>query len=1163
MRKTISLILVILTVVTTVFSAVGTAAYAAQVDDFGYAETGADYPVITAVEPCAEGVVVNWSRADGIGYYRVYRLHETRGWVALGDTNKLYYIDSNVRDGNTYQYRVAGVSSEGSILTAASTATYEYSAPSKVTSVEATPEGILVRFNKPAAAAKVAVFRKNGSSWNRIAESTGTSYLDTETSPSGEYTYTVRALKADGNYLYSFYDETGVTVKNLATPQLAVQNAAGGVLVTWDAVQGAEGYRVFEKHDGGSWTRLEDTTGTSYLDTDAESGTTYTYTVRCISSDGGSYTSYYDPGKSVDYIAAPKLISASSTGSGIQISWEPSEGAEAYRVFYKNSDGGWTRMGTTEGTSYIDNNVSSGKEYTYTVRCITADGSAYTSYFYNDGVTGTFLSAPEITSLTCGAEGINIAWGAVEGAVKYRVYYYGSKGWTRMVDTEDTSYLDKEVSSGHTYRYTVRCINAEGTAFTSGHTSGKSLYYIAAPTINSVTNTESGVKISWAAENGAEKYRVYYYGRNGWTKMADTTSTSYVDEDVSSGYTYTYTVRCLNSAATAFTSYFKPGVKHMFVAAPKITALRWGDDSVGVTWEPVSGAEKYRVYVRTADTSWKRIADTTESYYEDKSVESGNTYYYTVRCINANATAFTSDYRAGVGIRFLSTPHITSVSESGGSATIKWNAVPGAVNYRLYYKSENGWTRIADTTSTSYVHQNITSAMTYTVRCINAAGTAFESGFDGSGAYLHYIPAPANIKATPQPDAVRISWDASAGAEKYRVYYYGSNGWTKLADTTDNYFLDEEVTSGKTYRYTVRCINAAGTAFTSDYDRTGATCKYTDTPVLDDLQYEKDGIVISWSECPGADKYRVYYYGSKGWTKLTETTSTTFTDKDVRSGYTYRYTVRCVNAEGTAFTSSYDAQGVSIYYIEAPKLEDIQISPSSVTLYWTKPNKAEMFRVYKKINGSWIRLADTTDAAYTDYDVEIGGTYSYTVRCVSADGKTFQSGFDPMGFIATVSSTTINFRYYDQTQYDYPYGDDTIAGSGCGPTSFAMVASTITGREITPVDAVAWCGNDYYVYDVGTMWSYFEAASKRFGVPYGGQTYSQEEAIAAMKKGKYVISSHGPGRFTRGGHFIVLAGIDSNGKIIVFDPNGGNHFVGVSFTAAEIAESATSYWIFG
>jgi hypothetical protein len=42
-----------------------------------------------------------------------------------------------------------------------------------------------------------------------------------------------------------------------------------------------------------------------------------------------------------------------------------------------------------------------------------------------------------------------------------------------------------------------------------------------------------------------------------------------------------------------------------------------------------------------------------------------------------------------------------------------------------------------------------------------------------------------------------------------------------------------------------------------------------------------------------------------------------------------------------------------------------------------------------------------------------------------------------------------------------------------------------------------------------------------------------------------------------------MAGVDTNGKIIVYDPNGGNHFVGTPFTAAEIDESATSFWIFG
>jgi len=1166
MRKSIAMILVILTVLTTVFSAAGTAVFAAETDGEEYVEVGADKPQITAIEPCAEGIVVNWSRADGVSNYRVYRMNPARGWVALGDTTKLYFIDTNVSDGNTYQYRIAGISAEGSVITSTDSASIDYVAPPRVTSVETTADGILVRWNKPDSIHSVAVFRKSGGSgWKRVAENSETSYLDRDVADSGEYTYTVRALNADGSYTYAFYDETGVTVKRLSPPAITVQNGAGGVLINWGAVYGAEGYRVFVKRDGGSWSRLADTSDTSYLDTAAESGKSYTYTVRCITADGSSYTSYYDPGKSVDYIAAPKLLAASSTGDGIKISWEASAGAAAYRVFYRNSNGGWTRLGQTEGTSFVDSDVRSGGTYTYTVRCISSDGGKYTSYFYNEGVTGTFLSAPEITSLTCGAEGVNIAWGAVEGAEKYRVYYYGSKGWTRMLDTEDTSYVDKDVASGHTYKYTVRCINADGTAFTSGYLSGKSVYYIAAPTITSMTNTTEGVKITWAAETGAEKYRVYYYGRNGWTKMADTTSTSYVDADVSSGVTYTYTVRCLNSAGNAFTSYFKPGVKHTFIAAPQITALRWGDASVGITWGPVTGAELYRVYVRT-DSGWKRIADTKENFYEDKDVVSGNTYTYTVRCLNADATAFTSGYRSGTSIKFLSTPHVTSVSQSGGNVTVKWGAVQGAVKYRVYYKTEGGsWTRLADTTDTTYVHQNIASgsSYTYTVRCINAAGTAFESGYDGSGEYLHYIAAPSGIKATPQADGVKVTWNASAGAEKYRVYYYGSKGWTKIADTADTSILHTDVTSGSTYRYTVRCISADGSKFTSDYDSAGVSCKYTDTPALKAASYAKNGIVISWGAVQGVDKYRVYYYGSKGWTKLTDTTSTSYTDTAVSSGHTYRYTVRCINEAGTAFTSSYDSKGVSLYYIEAPKLADMDISASRVTLYWTKPDAAEKFRVYKKINGSWSKLTDTTDTSYTDYDVEVGNTYIYTVRCINSDGTAFQSGFDPEGFIATVTSSTINFRYYDQTQYSYPYGDDTIAGSGCGPTCFAMVASTITGKEITPINAVEWCGNDYYVYGVGTMWSYFEAASNRFGVKYGGQTYSQEEAIAAMKKGKYVISSHGPGRFTSGGHFIVLAGLDANGKIIVFDPNGWNKYIGTSFTPAEIAESATSYWIFG
>ena len=51
-----------------------------------------------------------------------------------------------------------------------------------------------------------------------------------------------------------------------------------------------------------------------------------------------------------------------------------------------------------------------------------------------------------------------------------------------MVDTTSTSYIDKDVSSGKNYTYTVRCINSSATKFTSGYDSkGKSVKYISAP----------------------------------------------------------------------------------------------------------------------------------------------------------------------------------------------------------------------------------------------------------------------------------------------------------------------------------------------------------------------------------------------------------------------------------------------------------------------------------------------------------------------------------------------------------------------------------------------------------------------------------------------------------------------------------------------------------
>ena len=157
-------------------------------------------------------------------------------------------------------------------------------------------------------------------------------------------------------------------------------------------------------------------------------------------------------------------------------------------------------------------------------------------------------------------------------------------------------------------------------------------------------------------------------------------------------------------------------------------------------------------------------------------------------------------------------------------------------------------------------------------------------------------------------------------------------------------------------------------------------------------------------------------------------------------------------------------------------------------------------------------------------------------------------------------------QYYQSDYSNVSYGSGSIASCGCGPTSFAMVASTLLKKQVTPKDAVSWCGNKYYVSGQGTSWSFFNAASEHFGISKPRNVNSIDEVTNALKSGKLVISSQNKGLFTEHGHFILLSGISPDGKISVKDPNKNNAinkgYNNRLFTTQEINAAAASYWIF-
>lgn len=170
------------------------------------------------------------------------------------------------------------------------------------------------------------------------------------------------------------------------------------------------------------------------------------------------------------------------------------------------------------------------------------------------------------------------------------------------------------------------------------------------------------------------------------------------------------------------------------------------------------------------------------------------------------------------------------------------------------------------------------------------------------------------------------------------------------------------------------------------------------------------------------------------------------------------------------------------------------------------------------------------------------------------------------GGIGTYPANGMKIPHYLQTDYaNVPYGSSNISACGCGPTSFAMVASYLTGTTITPADAVAWCGNSYYVWGAGTSWSYFGAAAKHFGCGTVRESYDANEVLKALSEGHPVISSQRAGLFTSGGHFIVLRGVENGNKVLVNDPNDSQakNYINRSFDmASEVDITSDAYFIF-
>lgn len=131
----------------------------------------------------------------------------------------------------------------------------------------------------------------------------------------------------------------------------------------------------------------------------------------------------------------------------------------------------------------------------------------------------------------------------------------------------------------------------------------------------------------------------------------------------------------------------------------------------------------------------------------------------------------------------------------------------------------------------------------------------------------------------------------------------------------------------------------------------------------------------------------------------------------------------------------------------------------------------------------------------------------------------------------------VKYSQLDKRWKNLPYRvkgeNSTIGGSGCGPTSAAMLIETITGKTFTPVDACNWSvAHGYKALHNGTYQSYIAAQFADKGINCIALPSKDHNKVKkALEEGWYAIALMGKGTWTNGGHYIVVWAWDDKVRI--------------------------------
>ena len=166
------------------------------------------------------------------------------------------------------------------------------------------------------------------------------------------------------------------------------------------------------------------------------------------------------------------------------------------------------------------------------------------------------------------------------------------------------------------------------------------------------------------------------------------------------------------------------------------------------------------------------------------------------------------------------------------------------------------------------------------------------------------------------------------------------------------------------------------------------------------------------------------------------------------------------------------------------------------------------------------------------------------------------------------------FKFFSQKDKrwkdkDYSYGKSksTMGKAGCGPTAMSMVASQLSGKNLSPVDIAADARNAGFRDKTGTNANFISYESKKLNLPSVRSENPTADYISSQVESGHPMILNGVANdsesspYTTTGHYIVAVGKNDSGDILINDPRGRSKSVAVS--PEKLASETRLGWSFG